>query len=204
MKRLNMTKEAAFKDEAEQSSHLSDSGKENFFFMELKIVDQQRLEPITQGLETDRNGCKSTQLGVLPDGHQVFWNALGPPLSSSPLFSTRLGSFRGSTEVSDLLKVTWFISKFWIGVLAPGALSHGLSGKCNLGIHLHYMKLNLPWPQCFSDWKWGKHTFICPGKELTVYPQIIVIDIGSFLICLAPKLPWGSILALPLPSGETG
>ena len=68
-----MTKEAAFKDEAEQSSHLSDSGKENnFFFMELKIVDQQRLEPITQGLETDRNGCKSTQLGVLPDGHQVF------------------------------------------------------------------------------------------------------------------------------------
>lgn len=32
MKRLNMTKEAAFKDEAEQSSHLSDSGKENNFF----------------------------------------------------------------------------------------------------------------------------------------------------------------------------
>lgn len=66
MKRLSMTKEAAFKDEAERSSHLSDSGKENnfFFFMELKIVDQQRLEPITQGLETDRNGCKSTQLGT--------------------------------------------------------------------------------------------------------------------------------------------
>ena len=48
-----------------QSSHLSASGKKNkFFFMDLKIVDQQRLEPITQGPETDRNTCESSQLGT--------------------------------------------------------------------------------------------------------------------------------------------
>lgn len=64
------------------------------------------------------------------------------------------------------------------------------------------MELNLPWPQCFSDWKWGKHTFIYPRKELTVYPQITVPGLSSFLIRLSHKLPWVSVLALPLPSGK--
>lgn len=86
-----------------------------------------------------------------------------------------------------------------MGALAPGTFPQSLSGKCNLGIHLHCMKLNLPWPECFSEWKWEKHTFICPRKELPVYPQI-----SSFLICLAPELRCVSILVLPLPSGKTG
>lgn len=64
MKHLNVTEKATIKDESEQLSNLSASGKENkcLFLMELKIEDQESLEPITQGPETDSNTCKSSRV----------------------------------------------------------------------------------------------------------------------------------------------
>ena len=80
----------------------------------------------------------------MPDGHQVL-KCTGPSPELISFILHTLGQVqRKHKEVSDLLKVTWFISEFWISVLALGAFSHGLSGKCNLGIRFHYMKLNLP------------------------------------------------------------
>lgn len=63
MEHLKVTEKAAFKDETEQLSNLSASGKENkcLFPVKLKIEDQERLEPITQGPGTDRNTCKKNK-----------------------------------------------------------------------------------------------------------------------------------------------
>lgn len=208
MKRLNVTKEAAFKDEAEQSSHLSASGKKNkiFFFVDLKIVDQQRLEPITQGAETDRNACKSSQLGTSFAGWTpVLLKCAGPSPKLISFILRTLGQVQRSTK-------RWVI----YSRLPGSSVNSGLACWPQVPSHTSSLE-NAIWGFAFTIWSWtyldlnvfltengGKHTFICPREELTVYPQIIVIDIGSFLICLAPKLPWGSILALPLPSGETG
>lgn len=60
---LSVTAKATYKNETKWLSNFSAPGKENksLFLVELKIKDQERLEPITQGLGRDRNTCKSSE-----------------------------------------------------------------------------------------------------------------------------------------------
>lgn len=55
MKHLNVTERTAFKDETEELSKLSASGKGNkcLFLVELKTEDQEGVEPITQAPRTE-------------------------------------------------------------------------------------------------------------------------------------------------------
>lgn len=141
-----MTEKAAFKDENEQLSKLSRSGKENtcLFPVELNTGDRERVEPITQEPETDRNTCKSSKaLASGGSGLGPRWTP-GPLKHSRPcprenlLYSPHTWAFKEEAQkLSDFLKVTWIISKFWISVLAPGAVPYILTGTGKFGIHPH-------------------------------------------------------------------
>lgn len=175
----------------------------------LKIEAQERLEPISQGQETDRNAClrvasESHSLGTRWMLGLLKWSRLS--LEQISFILQTLGQFqRKHKGLGDLLKVTWFsVNSGWVAW--PQVLFRTAS--------LENASLRLT----FTAWIWTCLDFSVflnenvenihlnvPRKNLTVYPQITVTEIIFFFIFLSHKLHWVSTLALLalLPSGKT-
>ena len=131
--------------------------KTNFFFMDLKIVDQQRLEPITQGPETDRNACKSSQLGT-----SFAWWTPGPEMrwalpKAHLLYSPHAGA--GSEEAQ---RGEWFTQGYllhqWIldRRAGPGCLFTWPLWKMQFGDSLSLYEAELTLTSMFFWLKMGK------------------------------------------------
>lgn len=126
IKHLKVTGKTAFKDETEQLSNLSASGKENrcLFRVELQIEALERVALITQEPETNGHTPKSSEASAsgrrspAPEGHGASERIKAS--RAALLYSANIWAVGEDTQGAECFTQGYrCISKFWANVLAP-------------------------------------------------------------------------------------